>query len=147
VLLGGLLTDSLDWHWIFLVNLPIASPSCSSRRACYPAPGEHRAAGRLDVGGAVVVTSALMLAVYAVVNGNQDGSASGRTLGLFFAAAGLALFARAPLDGTFLVDVLPGMVLLGLGAGIAFNPVLMAAMSDVAPEKSASRRGSSTRRS
>jgi hypothetical protein len=34
-------------------------------------------------------------------------------------------------DGTFVVDVLPSMVLLGIGAGLAFNPVLLAAMSDV----------------
>src|SRR5450432_4866758 len=51
--------------------------------------------------------------------------------GLLCAAAGLALFARAPVDGRLLVDVMPGMVLLGLGAGIAFNPLLLAAMSDV----------------
>ena len=54
-------------------------------------------------------------------------------VGLLIAAAGLALFARAPVDGSFLVDVLPGMVLLGLGAGLAFNPVLLAAMNDVDP--------------
>jgi MFS family permease len=57
-------------------------------------------------------------------------------LGLLLAAIGLALFARAPVDGTFAIDVLPGMLLLGLGAGIAFNPVLLAAMSDVAPSES-----------
>ena len=51
--------------------------------------------------------------------------------GLLLAAAGLLLFARAPVDGSFLVDVLPAMLLLGVGAGIAFNPVLLAAMSDV----------------
>jgi MFS family permease len=51
--------------------------------------------------------------------------------GLGLAAAGLALFARAPVDGVFVVDVLPSMILLGLGAGMAFNPVLLAAMSDV----------------
>jgi MFS family permease len=56
--------------------------------------------------------------------------------GLLFAAAGLAWFARAPLDGTFVVDVLPGMVLLGIGAGIAFNPMLLGAMSDVGPHES-----------
>ncbi|UGB38737.1 DHA2 family efflux MFS transporter permease subunit [Frateuria soli] len=56
--------------------------------------------------------------------------------GLLVAAVGLALFARAPVDGQFLVDVLPGMVLLGLGAGIAFNPVLLAAMNDVEPRDS-----------
>jgi MFS family permease len=55
--------------------------------------------------------------------------------GLLLAAAGLALFARAPVDGTFAADVLPSMVLLGLGAGMAFNPVLLAAMSDVGPDE------------
>jgi EmrB/QacA subfamily drug resistance transporter len=57
-------------------------------------------------------------------------------VGLLLAAVGLALFGRAPADGTFVIDVLPGMILLGLGAGIAFNPVLLAAMSDVAPSES-----------
>jgi predicted MFS family arabinose efflux permease len=56
--------------------------------------------------------------------------------GLLLAALGLAWFARAPLDGHFLVDVLPGMVLLGIGAGIAFNPLLLGAMSDASPEDS-----------
>lgn len=56
--------------------------------------------------------------------------------GLLLAALGLALFARAPVDGHFATDVLPGMLLLGLGAGIAFNPVLLAAMGDVPPEES-----------
>ena len=50
--------------------------------------------------------------------------------------AGLALFTRAPADGGFWIDVLPGMLLLGLGAGVAFNPVLLAAMSEVAPSES-----------
>jgi MFS family permease len=56
--------------------------------------------------------------------------------GLVLAAVGLLLFVRAPVDGTFVVDVLPSMILLGFGAGMAFNPVLLAAMSDVAPEES-----------
>ena len=50
--------------------------------------------------------------------------------------AGSLLFARAPVDGSFLVDVLPAMILLGIGAGMAFNPVLLAAMSDVEPQES-----------
>jgi MFS family permease len=54
-------------------------------------------------------------------------------VGLALAAAGLALFAHAPVDGNLLVDVLPSMILLGLGAGMAFNPLLLAAMSDVEP--------------
>src|SRR5438445_3092938 len=57
-------------------------------------------------------------------------------VGLLLAGAGLVLFARAPVDGNFVVDVLPSMILLGVGAGMAFNPVLLAAMSDVDPSQS-----------
>jgi MFS family permease len=57
-------------------------------------------------------------------------------VGLLLAAIGLALFTRLPVDGNFWVDVLPSMILLGFGAGIAFNPMLLAAMSDVEPEES-----------
>jgi MFS family permease len=54
--------------------------------------------------------------------------------GLLLAATGLLLFARAPVDGSFVIDVLPSMILLGFGAGMAFNPVLLGAMSDVEPQ-------------
>jgi EmrB/QacA subfamily drug resistance transporter len=238
VLLGGLLTSQLNWHWIFLVNLPIGMAVYVLCLLLIPA-GRGQAGQKLDLGGAVTVTTSLMLAVYAIVNGNEAGWTSGQTMGLlaaaavllalflwiesrvasplmplalfrlrnlatanvagvlwaaamfawFFisalymqlvlnytplqvglaflpanlimaafslglsaklvmrfglrlplaaglvlAAAGLALFARAPVDGSFLVHVLPGMLLLGLGAGVAFNPVLLAAMSDVDPK-------------
>ena len=46
---------------------------------------------------------------------------------------GVQLFVKVEADGSFVVDVLPGMILLGVGAGIAFNPVLLAAMGDVEP--------------
>ena len=61
-----------------------------------------------------------------------------RTLGwgLLLAAVGLALFALAPTEGRFVIHVLPGMLLLGVGAGIALNPLLLAAMGDVKPEDS-----------
>ena len=52
---------------------------------------------------------------------------------MLFASLGLLLLARAPVDGNFTTDVLPSMILLGLGAGMAFNPVLLAAMGDVEP--------------
>jgi EmrB/QacA subfamily drug resistance transporter len=236
VLLGGILTDALDWHWIFLVNFPIGVAVFALTLVLIPSARGQASAARLDVAGAVTVTAALMLAVYAIVNGNEQGWTSVRTLGVlaasaalmalflgiesrisaplvplglfrlrniaisnvvgvlwaaamfawfflsalylqlvlgysplqvglaflpanlimgFFslgisaklvmrfgiraplatglglAAAGLLLFARAPVDGNFIVDVLPSMILLGLGAGMAFNPVLLAAMSDV----------------
>jgi MFS family permease len=57
-------------------------------------------------------------------------------IGLLIAAAGLALFARAPVGGHFITDVLPSMILLGIGAGMAFNPVLLAAMNDVPQHES-----------
>jgi len=240
VLLGGILTNSLDWHWIFLVNLPIGVLVYALSLRLLPAARGPAATARLDVAGAVTVTASLMLAVYAIVNGNQEGWTSGRTLGLlgvavallalflgiearvrsplvplglfrqrnlatanvvgvlwaaamfawFFlsalylqlvlgysplqvglaflpanlimgvfsiglsaklvmrfgirrplatglllAAVGLVLFVRAPVDGSFVVDVLPSMILLGVGAGMAFNPVLLAAMSDVEPSE------------
>jgi EmrB/QacA subfamily drug resistance transporter len=239
VLLGGILTDTINWHWIFLVNLPIGVLVYVLSLRLLPAGGGTAASGRLDVGGAVTVTASLILAVYAIVNGNQNGWTSARTLGvlaaavallgvffaiesrvsaplvplallklrnlatanvvgvlwsgamfawfflsalylqlvlgysplqvglaflpanlimgafsiglsaklvmrfgirppltvgLSFAALGLLLFVRAPVGGSFLVDVLPSMILLGVGAGMAFNPVLLAAMSDVPPE-------------
>ncbi len=58
------------------------------------------------------------------------------TIGLLSAALGLALFSRMPVDGHFLPDVLPGMILIGTGAGMAFNPLLLVAMGDVEPSQS-----------
>jgi len=241
VMLGGILTDTLDWHWIFLVNVPIGVAVILLSLRLVPASRSAAVGGRLDVAGAVTVTAALMLAVYAVVKGNDVGWTAARTLGmlglsaalfvafvvlesrvsaplvplrlfklrnvatanvagvfwaaamfaaffvsalylqlvlgysplqvglvflpsnvimavfslglsaklvmrygiklplstgLLLAAAGLALLARAPVEGDVLLDVLPGMLLIGIGAGMAFNPVLLAAMSDVAPEES-----------
>ena len=240
VVLGGVLTDALDWHWIFLVNLPIGIAVFVAVLRLLPASRGPASDAQLDVAGAVTVTTALMLAVYAIVNGNANGWTSTETLGLlavatvlfavfiliearsrsplmplglfrkrnvavanvvgvlwaaamfawfflsalylqlvlhysplevglaflpgnlvmmFFsvvlsakivmrygfrlplgsgltiAALGLLWLARAPVDGTFVVDVLPSMILLGIGAGIAFNPVLLAAMSDVEPQE------------
>jgi EmrB/QacA subfamily drug resistance transporter len=237
VLLGGILTDVLSWHWVFLVNVPIGVAVSLTALRVLPR-GEGRPDARLDVAGALAITTALMLAVYAVVNGNQAGWTSAQTLGLlagalvllgtflvvelrsdaplmplglfrrrnlstanvvgvlwaaamfawFFlsalylqlvlgyspldvglaflpanlimaafslglsaklvmrfgirrplsgglalAAIGLALLARAPVGGHFATDVLPSMILLGLGAGLALNPVLLAAMDDVDP--------------
>ena len=56
-------------------------------------------------------------------------------VGLGLASLGLLLFVRAPVDGNFVTDVLPSMILLGFGAGMAFNPLLLAAMNDVEPHE------------
>ena len=87
VLLGGILTDVLDWHWIFLVNLPIGIAVFALTLVLIPAVRGEAPSGRLDVAGAVTVTASLMLAVYAIVNGNEQGWTSARTLGVLGAAA------------------------------------------------------------
>jgi EmrB/QacA subfamily drug resistance transporter len=239
VLAGGVITDALAWNWIFLVNLPVGAIVIASCLALLPGGGGQRTPARLDLGGAVTVTASLMLAVYAIVEGEKAGWTSVQTLGMlgvavagialflaiesrvaaplmplglfrlrsvavanvvgvlwsaamfamFFLSAlylqyvlgysplevglaflpanlimaafslgvsarlvmrygikaplvggmtlvavGLALFARVPVDGNFLVDVLPSMIILGIGIGMAMNPVLLAAMSDVEPQ-------------
>lgn len=93
VLLGGLLTGALSWHWIFLVNLPLGVAVCALTLALLEKDRGTVVRQRLDVAGAVTVTLALMLAVYAIVGGNEAGWASAQTLGLLGAAVILlALF-------------------------------------------------------
>jgi EmrB/QacA subfamily drug resistance transporter len=104
VLLGGMLTSAFSWHWIFLVNLPIGIAVYACCRALLPDVRGTPVGAKLDVAGAVTVTAALMLAVYAIVDGNDAGWTSVQTIGLFAGASLLlALFlgieaqVRAPL--------------------------------------------------
>ena len=87
VLLGGVLTDTLSWHWIFLVNVPIGIVVYFLTLRLLPSSQAATTRGRLDIAGAVTVTASLMLAVYAIVNGNDNGWLSAETLGLLAAAA------------------------------------------------------------
>ena len=87
VLAGGVLTDLVGWHWIFLVNLPIGIGVTLAGLKLVPMVGTRAPRQRLDVGGAVGITGAMVLAVYAIVNGNSAGWTSGQTLGLLAAAA------------------------------------------------------------
>jgi MFS family permease len=86
VLLGGVLTGLLTWHWIFLVNVPIGIAVWILVTRVVE---DHRPAttgGQLDVPGASLVTVALMLAVYGVVGGNDAGWTSTKTLAILAAA-------------------------------------------------------------
>ena len=87
VVLGGVLTDALDWHWIFLVNIPIGVVVYILSLRLLPTAQDHVHHGPVDIAGAVTVTSALMLAVYAILNGNSSGWGSAQTLGLLLASA------------------------------------------------------------
>jgi EmrB/QacA subfamily drug resistance transporter len=73
--LGGALTQLLNWHWIFLINLPIGVVAwCAAVRVLAPENGAGLGRGA-DYPGAALVTSALMLAVYVIVGaGDRDGT-------------------------------------------------------------------------
>src|SRR5687768_13321522 len=86
VLLGGFLTTALNWHWIFLVNLPIGAVVYALCVKLLPESRGPATPGRLDVAGAVSVTASLMLAVYAIVDGHEAGWNSPQTLALLGAS-------------------------------------------------------------
>jgi EmrB/QacA subfamily drug resistance transporter len=235
-LLGGFLTKVLNWHWIFLINVPIGVAVCFFCVVLIPRDAPSDRPRRLDFAGALTVTAALTLTVFGMANGNEAGWASKQTLcvscaaavlllafltietraqaplmpfrlfrmrnlataiamdvlwsmsagawfvistlymqrvlgydplqvglafipvtaitsvfsaglsakmvarlgirepawtGLVLFAGGLALFAHAPTSGTFVVDIFPGMVLIGLGFGISSAPLLLAALNEV----------------
>ena len=241
VLLGGVITSQFNWHWVFLVNLPLGVAVMLATRVTVDADAPPAIPPRLDIGGAVTVTGSLLCAVYAFVEAAQAGWASLQTLGLLAVAAvlfavflrierrhpaplmplslfaignftassivgalwaaamfawffvcalylqhvlgqdalqvglaflpanlimaafslglsarmveryglrrplalgvalagiGLGLFVWAPVNGSVLWHVMPGMLLLGMGCGMAFNPIMLAAMNGI-PEQDA----------
>src|SRR5438105_1369983 len=89
VLLGGFLTATLNWDWIFLVNIPVGVVVIVLSLILLPVSHIRAASQRLDIAGAITVTASLMLAVYAIVNGNGAGWTSIQTLGLLAAAVAL----------------------------------------------------------
>jgi EmrB/QacA subfamily drug resistance transporter len=89
LLLGGVLTEAISWHWIFFVNLPIGlATAMLSLRLLRHEDGIGFGAGA-DVLGAALVTAALMLAVYTLVGASDHGWGSAHTLG--FGGAALVL--------------------------------------------------------
>jgi EmrB/QacA subfamily drug resistance transporter len=81
LLIGGALTQALNWHWIFLINVPIGiATAILALRVLETMPGIGLREGA-DALGALLVTASLMLAVYTVVEIPSSGAASPRTLG------------------------------------------------------------------
>jgi EmrB/QacA subfamily drug resistance transporter len=91
VLLGGLLTSSLDWSWIFFINVPVGIALVVISPLLL---GESRAdLGHryFDFAGAVTVTGGLMLLVYAMTRATEIGWGTAETIGLLAASAALIL--------------------------------------------------------
>jgi EmrB/QacA subfamily drug resistance transporter len=89
LLLGGVLTQAINWHWIFFVNLPIGIATGVFATRLLPADvgiGLQRGA---DLPGALLLVSSLMLAVYTIVEASHYGWGSAHTLGLGAIAVGL----------------------------------------------------------
>ena len=90
-LLGGVLTDFLSWRWAFLINVPIAVAIAIAAPAVIT-ESRHPQRPRLDVPGAVTVTSGLLALVYGVTLARQDGWGSASALGTL-AVSGVLLAA------------------------------------------------------
>ena len=86
LILGGVLTEYLDWRWVFYVNVPIAVLAVVGALAYVPESRDESARG-FDVAGAVTVTGGLMALVYGLVKVNDDDLAVGTKAGLFVLAA------------------------------------------------------------
>ena len=93
VFLGGVLTASIDWRWVFLVNVPVALAVLAASRGVLPSG--FRRSGRLDIAGALAITGALSLAVFGIVRGPIVGWGAPETIiALIAAGALLGLFVR-----------------------------------------------------
>ncbi|MCU7820515.1 MFS transporter [Kitasatospora sp. DSM 101779] len=91
--LGGVLTDALDWHWIFLINLPIGAAALLVALPALPDDRGTGLRGGADAPGAVLLTTGLMVGIATLVGAEQHGWATARTLGPgALAAALLAAF-------------------------------------------------------
>jgi EmrB/QacA subfamily drug resistance transporter len=94
VLLGGVLTELVDWRLIFFVNLPVAAALAHAARKVVPADTESPRWRGLDVRGAALATGSLAAIVYAITQADKAGWISGQTLGIGGAGlAGLVAFA------------------------------------------------------
>jgi EmrB/QacA subfamily drug resistance transporter len=89
LIVGGALTQLLSWPWIFFINVPVGILVFLASVRYVPESRDEHAHRSFDVAGAVSVTGGLMTLVYAIVEAQQHGWTSARTIGTFALAAGL----------------------------------------------------------
>src|SRR5262245_36257410 len=93
VFLGGVISETLDWRWVFFVKLPVCLIVLRAMFRLLPPDGPRRVAD-LDVGGAVLVTAGMLLLTYTIVKAPDVGWGETRTIaGFAGAGAILAVFA------------------------------------------------------
>jgi MFS family permease len=92
LLAGGILTQAINWHWIFFVNLPIGIATAVLATRVIPRDQGTGLGNGADVAGALLITGAMMLSVFTIVKpAAEDGWLAGRTLA--FGTVSLALLA------------------------------------------------------
>jgi EmrB/QacA subfamily drug resistance transporter len=89
LILGGVLTEVLDWRWAFYISIPFAAVAAAGAVVVIREPAGARPGGRLDLPGALLVGAGLVLTVLAVATADRAGWTAARTLQLFGAAVGL----------------------------------------------------------
>lgn len=89
LLLGGILTDTLDWRWNFIINVPIGLAVIAAAFKYVPESRHETDERHFDVGGAVTVTAGLMVLVYAIVKAPEWGWTSVETIVWFVGAIAL----------------------------------------------------------
>jgi len=239
VVLGGVLTQAGDWHLIFLLNIPIGLIAIACARPLLPGTRGLGLGEGVDIGGAITITVAPILAVYGILTASESGWGSPQVIGclglslavlgafvaierrarnpivplrifrsaavsvsnvvmvfmmvaffgwfffsplymqrvlgfnalqtglgflpamlvfgamslgisakivgwlgpkralltgMSFAAVGLTLLARAPVAGSYAVDLAPAMMLIAVGGGLAFLPLILIATNDARPQ-------------
>ncbi len=110
LLAGGFLTQFVNWHWIFFINLPIGVAALVLGAWLIPRSPDLGLGQRVDFLGATIVTAALMLGVYAIVTASDYGWTSTHTLG-FGSAAAVLLAAFLALEWRLANPIMPLRVL------------------------------------
>jgi EmrB/QacA subfamily drug resistance transporter len=124
LLVGGYVTQALSWHWIFFINIPIGIATLALGTALIDENAGLGIRAGLDVGGAVLSTGGLMLAVYAIVSSSQYGWSSTHTLVIGAAAvvvlAGFVLLESRLTHPMMPLDVMrsPGLLTSSLVRGL-----------------------------
>ncbi|MGW7053852.1 MFS transporter [Streptomyces sp. NPDC054887] len=116
LILGGVLTEYLDWRWTFFVNIPFAVVAAAGAYFVIREPAGGRNRSPLDIPGVVLSTLGLVALVYGFTRAETDGWAAGATIGLFIASAVL-LAAFVAVESKVKSPLLPLRVLLERNRG------------------------------